>query len=252
VARALEKELKRPDEFVTFWTKLGQAISANRRKVVTLAVVVAVGGGGGWGATVYRRSKAARATVAFEHIDRISSADLLPEKSSDEPGKAEDHEDDGIPRFKTGRERLEAANRAADAFLAAFGSAGLGRKVLLDKASRLLVLGAPGQAGKIYQDLAGSEPDHDLGAVEREGIALALEAEGKLDDALHAFANLAEQCQSGARFYLDRALYGRARILERQGKGKEAEKVLREILDKVPKSDLRTQIDDRLALLGEK
>jgi hypothetical protein len=252
VARALEKELKRPDEFVTFWTKLGQAISAHRGKVAALAVVVALGVGAVWGVTIYRRSKAAKATLAFERIDRIANADLLPAKDADDTGKATMEEDDGIPHAKTESERLTAANQAADAYLAVFGSAGLGRKVLFDKAGRLLVLGAPGQAEQIYQDLAGSEPDHDLGLLEREGVALALEAEGKLDDALRAFASLAEECQAGTKFYLDRAWYGQARILERQGKGKDAAKILREILEKVPKTDLRTQIDDRLALASEK
>jgi hypothetical protein len=47
-------------------------------------------------------------------------------------------------------------------------------------------------------------------------------------------------------------LYSKARILQKQGKAKDAEKVLREILDKVPKTPLRSQIDDRLALLAEK
>jgi hypothetical protein len=51
---------------------------------------------------------------------------------------------------------------------------------------------------------------------------------------------------------LDRALFAKARVLERQGKAKDAEQVLRDILSKVPKTSLRQQIDDRLAVLTEK
>ena len=41
-------------------------------------------------------------------------------------------------------------------------------------------------------------------------------------------------------------------MLEKQGKAKDAEQVLRDILSKAPKTMLRQQIDDRLAVLTEK
>jgi hypothetical protein len=258
VAKNLEKELKKPDEFVSFWTHFGQKLSQHRRKVIALLVTAGVCGAAGWGVMAYRQSAAAKATVACDRIDRIAEATLISDKASDDKadkGSKEDKakpEDDGLPHFKTEKERLEAANKEADAFLAQFGSSGLGRKVLLDKASRLLVLGSPAEAASIYESLSASETDRDLRLVEREGVALAREAEGKLDDALREFSSLADESQSGSKFYLDRALYAKARILEKQGKGKDAEKVLREILDKVPKTALRSQIDDRLAILTEK
>jgi hypothetical protein len=263
VAKNLEKELKKPDEFVSFWTHFGQKLSQHRRKVIALLVAVVACGAGGWGGMAYRQSAAVKATVACDRIDRVAEASLLPDKASDK-GDKEDKaakpetkpetkpEDDGLPHFKTEKERLEAANKEADAFLAQFGNSGLGRKVLLDKASRLLVLGSPAEAASIYETLSASETDRDLRLVEREGVAAAREAEGKLDDALRELSSLADESQGGSKFYLDRALYAKARILEKQGKGKDAEKALREILDKVPKTALRSQIDDRLAILTEK
>jgi hypothetical protein len=262
VAKALEKELKRPDEFVSFWTQFGAKVSQNRRKVIAVAIAVAVVAAGGWGWTLYRHSAAAKATAAFQRVERIASADLLPDKAEDKAAdKADDKaankveaktETDDAPRFKTEKERLEAANREADAFIAQFGSSGLGRRALADKASRLVVLGNAGEAASIYERLAASETDPGLRMVALEGIAVAREVEGKLDDALRAYTDLADQAGRGSKFYLDRALYAKARILEKQGKAKDAEKVLREILDKVPKTPLRSQIDDRLALLAEK
>ncbi len=253
VAKALEKELKRPDEFVSFWTHLGEMLSKRRRGVIALLITAAVGIGAGWGLTAYRHGAAAKATVAFERIERIANADLLPEKEPEKgAAKAESTEDSDVPRFKTEKERLEAANKEADAFLAQFGSEGLGRKALADKASRLLVLGNAAEAASIYGSLAANETDPGLRIVELEGVAVAREAEGKLDDALRAFTSLADECQRGSKFYLDHALFSEARVLDKQGKGKEAEKILREILDKAPKTTLRSQIDDRLALLTEK
>ena len=150
------------------------------------------------------------------------------------------------------QERLEAAIKEADAFVAAFGSAGLGRKALFGKASRLLALGKAADAVTLYGTLAASEANPELRAMEQEGAAAANEAAGKLDDALRAYSTLADESQRSGSFYLDRALFAKARILEKQGKAKDAEQALRDFLTKVPKTMLRAQIDDRLAVLGEK
>jgi hypothetical protein len=258
VAKALSKELKQPDEFVSFWTHFGAKLSQHRRKVIAAVASAAVALAAGWGTVSYRNAQAAKATVAFARIDSIANADLLPEKA---PEKAQDDakaakpekiEADSVPHFKTEQERLEAAIKEADSFLATFGGEGLGRRALFGKASRLLVLGKASDAATIYTALAASETNSELRAMEQDGSAAASEASGKLDEALRAYSALAEDSQRSGSFYLDRALFAKARILEKQGKGKDAEQVLRDILTKVPKTSLRPQIDDRLAVLGEK
>jgi tetratricopeptide (TPR) repeat protein len=87
--------------------------------------------------------------------------------------------------------------------------------------------------------------------VEQDGLALALEAQGQVDKAIELYSTMAGEAQELGNFYADRALFGKARLLQKQGKGKDAEKVLREILDKMPKTLLRRDIDDRLAALGD-
>jgi type IV secretory pathway VirB10-like protein len=252
VAKALAKELKQPDEFVSFWTHLGAKLSQHRRKAIATVASAAIALAAGWGVVSYRNAQAAKATVAFARIDRIASAELLPEKPADKAAKPDKAEEDSVPRFKTEQERIEAANKEADAFIATFGGEGLGRKALFGKASRLLVLGKTAEAATLYDTLAANETNPELRAMEREGSAAASEAAGKLDDALRAYTTLADEAQHGGSFYLDRALFAKARILEKQGKGKDAEQALRDILTKVPKTSLRPQIDDRLAVLGEK
>jgi hypothetical protein len=257
VAKALTKELKQPDEFVSFWTHFGAKLARHRRKVIATLVSAAVALGAGWGMVSYRNAQAAKATAAFARIDRIASADLLPEKKPEDakaakPEKPEKVDEDSVPRFKTEQERLEAANKEADTFVAAFGSEGLGRGARFGKAGRLLALGKSADAATIYDSLAANETNPDLRAIEQAGAADASEAAGKLDDALRIYSTIADQSQRGDSFYLDHALFAKARILEKQGKGKDAEQVLRDILSKVPKTSLRSQIDDRLAVLGEK
>lgn len=252
VAKALSKELKKPDEFVSFWTRFGQKVAEHRRKVIAVVVIGAVAFGAGWAFTEYRSSEATKATAAFARIERIASAELLPEKA-DATEPAAKPEAGNVPRFKTDKERLEAAIKEADAFVAAFGREGLGRKALLGKAARLLTLGQPAEAASIYESLAATETNPELRAIQQEGVAAAAEASGQLDEALRAYTALADLSQrTNGNFYLDRALFAKARILARQGKDKEAEPILREILTKVPKTLLRQQIDDRLALLAEK
>ena len=254
VAKALAKELKQPDEFVSFWTHFGAKLARHRRKVIATVVSAALALAAGWGVVSYRNAQAAKATEALARIERIASADLLPEKPA-ENAKAEKPEkvdEDSVPRFKTEQERLEAAIKEADAFVATFGGEGLGRKALFGKAGRLLALGKSSDAAAIYGTLAANEPNPELRAMEQEGSAAASEAAGKLDDALRSYSALADESQRTGSFYLDRALFAKARILEKQGKGKDAEQVLRDILTKVPKTSLRSQIDDRLAVLGEK
>jgi tetratricopeptide (TPR) repeat protein len=252
--KALEKELKKPDEFVSFWTHLGNKLSQHRRKAIAILVVTAVAIVAGWSTIAYRNAHAAKATVAFARIERIAAAPLLPEKPEDKADKAAAAEvsADPVPRFKTEAERLAAAIQEADSFVATFGTEGLGRKALLGKAGRLVIAGKPAEAAPIYETLAAGELDPGLRAIEQDGAAAAYEAAGKLDEALRVYVALADNSQRGGTFYLDRALYAKARVLEKQGKGKEAEQVLREILNKVPKTLLRQQIDDRLAVLAEK
>jgi len=251
VAKALTKELKQPDEFVSFWTHLAAKISAHRRKVIATVAIAAAGIAVGWGLTAHRAAQATKATAAFARIDRVAAAELLPEKAADKAEAAKSDEDQ-VPRYKTEKERIEAAIKEADAFVAEFGGDGLGRKALLGKAGRLMAIDRSAEAATIYQTLAAGETEASLRMLEEEGAAAASEAAGKLDDALRGYAGLAESSQRGGSFYLDRALYAKARILEKQGKAKDAEQVLREILNKVPKTSLRQQIDDRLAVLAEK
>ena len=249
--KALERELKKPDEFVSFWTSLGNKVSEHRGKVIVGVAVVVASSGIAWGTHAYRTSRAQEATAAFARIDRIASAGLLPEKV-DEQAKTEVEEESDVPRFKTEKERLQAAIQAADDFVAKFGNQGLGRRAMLGKAGRLLALGKATEAATLYETLAAGETDPSLRTIEQAGAAAAHEAEGKLDEALRAYTALGDNSTRNGGFYLDHALFAKARILEEQGKTKDAEQALRDILNKVPKTLLRQQIDDRLAILTEK
>ncbi len=247
------KELKRPDGSSASGQRLGLIFYAHRRKVIAIFVIAVVGGGGTWGGITWREHQATGETEAFSRIEKTALAPLLPEKGAEDKSADEEtkpDEDEG-PRFKTDQERLQATIKEADAFVAAHGSAGLGRRALLIRANSLLRLGKGGDAATAFQQLLQGEADKGMRLVEQDGLALALEAQGQVDKAIEVYSTMASQAQLVGNFYADRALFGKARLLQKQGKGKDAEKVLREILEKMPKTLLRRDIDDRLAALGD-
>jgi tetratricopeptide (TPR) repeat protein len=241
----LDKELKHPDQFVTFWSKAGTWLYARRKAGIGVVVAVVVGVGLGWGVHTLLDHKAAQASAAFGRIERVAMADLIP-ATGDPPTY-----DDGVPHFKTERERLEAALKEADAFLSAQGGSSLRDPALVLKARFLVALGRATDALPIYEQLATSL-DPRLRFLAKEGIAYSLEESHQIDKAIDAFGALADEAKSQGNFFRDRALFNKARLLEQKGSAKDAEKVYREILAEAPTTSLREEINDRLAVLEGK
>jgi hypothetical protein len=246
VARNIDrKELKNPDQFVSFWTHVGTFLKAHRMAVAAGVAGLVIVGLAAWLTTSMVMRRAADNSMAFARIQRVADADLLP--ATGEAPKT----DDGLPHFKTEDARLEAALKEADTFLAQHGGSNLKEEALLLKAKYLLALGKGTEALAIYQGQLGGL-DQRLRFMAHEGLGYALEATGQVDPAIAAFSALADESQAAAGFYRDRALFNKARLLEKKGSGKDAEKLLHEILEKTPTTPLREEINDRLAALEGK
>lgn len=89
----------------------------------------------------------------------------------------------------------------------------------LVRAGRELEVRAFPEAEKLYRDFIAAHPEHELLFLAREGLVLALEGQGKVDDALTALAALLGR---EGDFYRDAALWHQGRLLEAQGKSQEA------------------------------
>ena len=242
--KTTQKELKAPDQFVSFWAKAGTWIGERRKTMLLglagLAAAVAII----WAVQAFRGTQAEKASADFARLTRIASAPLLPETG--EPPSREE----GIPQFKTEKERLEAALKETDAFLSAH-SGKLEEEASLLKARFLMSLGRPAEALAVYEQAAGSI-DERLRFLAVEGKGFAQEATGQIDKAIATFDGLAAAAKTSGNFLRDRALYNKARLLEQKGAPKDAEKVYREILSEVPASSLKDEINDRLAVLEGK
>lgn len=236
-------ELRQPDQFISFWTRVGHAIAKQRKALlagVVAALVVAAGIEGS--RTLFSRQAAHRARD-FGRIDAIAAAPLLTDGA---PAPTEEFP----PRFKAEKERKEAALKEAEAFLAKHGSSRLKDAALLLKAGYLMDLGRAGEALPVYQEIAPRiAPAYRFLA--QEGLAYAYEETGNLDKALETYGTLAQTADAQGGFYRDRALFGKARLLEKKGSKKDAEAAYKEIVAKHPTSALRDEVNDRLAVLGE-
>jgi tetratricopeptide (TPR) repeat protein len=246
VARNIDrKELRNPDQFVSFWTRVAEYIKSHRTTVIGSVLLVIVAALGAWGGATFMSKRAADVSRDFARIEHIATAELLP--ASGEAPKT----DDGLPHFKTEQARLDGALKESDRFLSAHGGSSLKEEALLLKAKYLLALGRAQEALPIYQSQLGAL-DSRLRFLAQEGLGYALEATGQTDAAIAAFNGLAEEGKGAGDFYRDHALYNKARLLEKKGSGQDAQKLLHEILDKTPTTPLREEINDRLAALEGK
>jgi len=243
------EELKAPDQFVSFWTKVGERVSRHRRGLVTFVVTICAATAALQGGRYFFGKRDAETSRAFAKIEQIASASLLP---PDVAGSKAEKPDDGLPHFKTDEERKQAALKEADTFLVAHSKGKIAALAKLIKASLLRDLGKNEDATALYVELSGnSEVDSNLQLVVLDGLALAQEASGKVDAAIATLDKLSAASKSHQGFLADRALYTKGRLLETQGKAEEAKKIYKSISTDFPNTTLREEVTRRLALLDE-
>ncbi|HVZ72178.1 MAG TPA: tetratricopeptide repeat protein [Polyangia bacterium] len=250
------KELRQPDEFVSFWTQAaqrgGEIVKERRRALIIGATALATAVVGSIVFSNLSEGRAERATEALTRIERIATADLKPDVAPTPGADTPPPADDGVPHYKTDKERAEATLKELDGFLA--GSPGpLANQARLERGPLLLTLGRAPEAISSYEAILADKLDDRLRFLAREGLGYAQEAKGDLEAASATFAKLTDDAavfeKSGAGFYKDRALYHKARISELRGNADDAKKIYREVLDQNPTTSLRDDITNRLAVL---
>lgn len=243
--RKIAKELKRPDQFVDFWTRAWLRVAAvvGPRRKPALAVLVALAVAA-TGVAIIERWEGGRTESASDElarIERMAAAEVIPGEHPEIK--------DGIPRFKTAAERRDAVLRDLDSFIKGRSGSRLHGEALLMKGAELLAGARYDEAIAAYQAALAAKLDPRLAFLAHEGLGYAHEGKRDWDRALAAFSALGADAAVAEGFYQDRALYQKARITERKGDRASAAKLYAEILKKVPDTTLKGQITDRLALL---
>jgi predicted negative regulator of RcsB-dependent stress response len=240
--RYTRKSLKKPDEFVSFWHRAYEAARPYGRAIgYTLlgGMVVLIAG---WTIDYLTSSGRQDATETFGRATRIAEAELITDGNPAKPDV------DKVPRFKTEKDRAEAAIAEIDKLEKEHGSSEVARRAQLFKAGLMYDLGRYADAEAAWKKFADkSQPDDPLLFLAREGIGLSQESQNKLDEALATYKQLEPKAGD---FYRDRALYAQARVLTKKGDKKGAEAAYRDLLTKVPQSPLRDEVQAKLGVAG--
>lgn len=239
-----KKELRQPDQFVGFWTRVsasaGSFVASHAKAFVIGGSMLATVVIGSVVISQVSETRAVRASQALDRAQKIATADLVTGGAAPK--------DDGVPHFATPKERSEAALKEIDGSFTS-PRAPLYPDAMLIRGSLLLELGRADDAVDLYTRLLDGRLDDRLRFLAREGLGYAFESKGKLDEAQAAFSKLGTDAQSMDGFYKDRALYHQARLADLRGNPAEATRIYHDVLDKNPTTSLRDEIMNRLAVL---
>jgi len=199
-----------------------------------------------WGVSHWLDGRAQAAAEVFGRAVKIYDSDLY---TGDTPPKSD--ELNPIPRYKTEKERADAALAELDKLDKQFGSSSVSADAQLFRAGVLYDQGRYEEAQKAFEKVAAGGPRSNAVLVlAREGAALCDEARGKLEEALGKYKVMAPEGKAGD-FFRDRALYAQARLYVKKGEKKKAAELLKEITTKAPGTALKDEIASLLSQIGE-
>jgi tetratricopeptide (TPR) repeat protein len=233
------KDLKAPDKFQQVASRAMGWISGHKKNARLISIVVAAAVALAIVVGLASGARGKKAGALGYEVLRAAGAEL---SAVPLPGVAG-------PFYANDAERQKAVIAAADVALAEYPSTAAGRLALLMKGDAQLKLGEADAAIATYQKhLDGASSDSSLRFGALEGIAIALETKGKLDEAAAAW----ERTGRDVPLFADHADLERARVLALAGKKDEARKLLEGFAKRHEGSPFATDAADRLARLGSK
>jgi len=233
------KDLKAPDKFQEGANRAIDWIGGHKKQARLIAVLVAAGVVLAIVAGLAAGARSEKAGAFAYEVLRAVGAEVTAVPLPGQPG----------PFFATDAERQKAVIVEADRAIAEYGSTPSGRLALLMKGDAQLRLGEADAAIVTYQKyLAETGPEQSLRFGALQGIALAHEAKGKLDEAAAAWERVGRE----AAPFADQADLERARLLAAAGKPAEARKLLEGFEGRHKGSTLVAEAADALARLGAK
>lgn len=239
MAQSTRKELKQPDQFISFTRRAWGYLQKHIVPMVALgsAVLLVAVIGVIW--SHFAMARAGRATaVLAEALDTHAKPVQVSETDEETSGEQFRSVQERCERVLSSLGRLDKEHEGSDP----------ARAGALVRAGCLLDSGKAEEAVRAYREyLAGSSSQDPFRFLAYEGLGYALESQGKYSEALAEFRLMAPE-GSPLR---DRAMWHEARLLERQGKKKEARTLYEQILEKFPTTELRDQIVTRSGALGE-
>lgn len=225
------------DQFLSIGQRVMNLLTPHAGRLALLGAFAIVVWIAAWGFAQFAAGRREAASEVLGQALRIYQAELLGDKDSAPAA-------DETPRFKTAKERADAALAELDRLDREYGGSDAARRGLLLRGAILFDQQRYDDAEARYRKfLAQAGKDEALSATAREGIALSEEARGKIDEAIREY----QQIQGD--FYRDRALAGEARLYLKKGDKRKAIELYKEALSKAPQSPLHDDLSNRLTAL---
>jgi tetratricopeptide (TPR) repeat protein len=233
------KDLKAPDKFQEVATRAVDWISGHKKNARAISIVVAAAVAIAIVAGLVASARSDKAGALAYEVVRAAGAEVSAVPLPGVPG----------PFYANDAERQKAVIAAAELAIGEYPSTAAGHLALLMKADAQYRLGEADAAVASYQKyLSETSSDDSLRFGALDGIAMALESKGKLDEAAAAW----ERSGREAPLFSDHADIERARVLALAGKKDEARKLLEGFAERHKGSQFAADAADRLARLGAK
>ena len=201
-----------------------------------LALILAIGlifGGGDSGPKVTKGGKQLAAALALLDRPVVAPGDEAPAA--------------GTETFASETEKQQAIEKALAEVREQHPGSDVARSALLPLADARFKLGKFDEALAAYDEYLGAAgKDDPMRFLALEGRATALEAKGDATAAVAAWDRMKEEAPD----FADRALFGKARLLEQQGKWDEARKLYEQIKSEYGQSPVNRFASERLAVLN--
>ncbi len=237
VRKYTRKQLKKPDEFITFSIRVWSFVRANGPYALLTLGVAALIIAGAWIWTHFSTARAMKTTAMMTRALEIYNQNTM---SGAEKLSADD---DGIPRFKNRTEKLAAVTEELSKVVMGGGKS-------LGFVAQAMRAGVYYDAGKYQKACADFERLLEKKGESRflsqliEDTGYCYEAHRDWDKALHFFRMLPQEAEK--RYW---ARYHEARILAKKGQIKEAVSLYRQIISNVSSGWLLERASDQLAML---
>jgi hypothetical protein len=207
-------------------------ILAHQKPLLAALIVIAVAIAGAWAATSWASSREANAGGELAAALELASRPLASEGPADP----------GTPTFASKEERAKATLAALEKVRSDYPRSAAAQTAVAEIGFLKLKQGDAAGAQAALQQFAKEAPqDHPLRVVAQESLGYALEAQGKMDEAKAAFAQLA---QDGAPA---RAAFQQARIALLEGKP-DARQQLEQVAKDYPREPIAQEANMRLAI----
>ncbi len=250
-------DIEEQDEFVSGMERVIKTLKPFAKQLIIGSTVILIAVVSAIGYNMYKNKKAAAASEMYSNALRLYEDPVMSDeeaqliKSLNLPNQRD------FVSHPSVKIRAEKTLVILEQLRSEYGSTDPAEAARLFHAGVLFDAERYDAAADMYDEFAGSDAPADQRAIAREGLGYAREAnalaakdasarQAGLEAALAAF----EQVQPDAEGVLrDRALYHQARVLQSLDRKDEAVALYNEVLDTMPMTALRRDINNRLAAL---